>query len=128
MVPEKPYPPNQPSIFCEPCAKKTSPSTNLRMAVAGFSSVTSNLRGMYQLLSAESELRQPIRSITDYHYIKIPSISVKICWTVNTMCFELVRDPSERNRTRPRNDYGGLFQFTPKSLRLIAVVATNPAR
>src|SRR3989442_10815247 len=34
IVPESPYPPNQPSIFCEPWAKKTTPSMSRRMVRA----------------------------------------------------------------------------------------------
>ena len=44
IVPEKPNPPNQPNIFCAPCAKQTIPSTSHKMAVALLSSVANNLR------------------------------------------------------------------------------------
>src|SRR5664280_2638134 len=39
MVPLKPSPPNQPNIFCAPCAKNTTPSANRRIAVAASFSV-----------------------------------------------------------------------------------------
>src|ERR1017187_4192618 len=44
IVAEKPKPPNQPNIFCAPCAKKTIPSTSLRIAVAVLSSVVNSFR------------------------------------------------------------------------------------
>src|SRR5713226_155773 len=50
IVPEKPKPPNHPNIFCAPCAKKTTPSTSLRTAVAVLSSVANNLRSICDLL------------------------------------------------------------------------------
>src|SRR5579871_1529419 len=46
MDPEKPGPPNHPNSFCAPCAKKTTPSTSLRIAVTLLSSVTSKLRSI----------------------------------------------------------------------------------
>src|ERR1700722_13243760 len=46
IVPLKPYPPNQPSIFWAPCAKKITPSTKRRIAVALSLSVEINLRSM----------------------------------------------------------------------------------
>src|SRR6202049_4178734 len=51
MDPEKPGPPYHPNSFCAPCAKKTIPSTSLKMAVALLSSVTSNLPSIFDLLS-----------------------------------------------------------------------------
>ena len=49
MVPENPNPPNHPSIFCAPCAKKTTPRTTLIIAVAMLSSVETMLRIMCPL-------------------------------------------------------------------------------
>src|SRR5215831_3466418 len=56
MVPEKPYPPNQPSIFCAPCAKNTTPSTSRRTAVAISSSVANSLRTILQSPSRDLPL------------------------------------------------------------------------
>ena len=44
IVPANPNPPNQPNIFCAPCAKKTTPSTSLRIDVAVLSSVAYSRR------------------------------------------------------------------------------------
>src|SRR5579863_9620764 len=46
MVPENPGPPNQPNIFCAPCAKKTTPSTSLRSDVVALSSVAYSRRNI----------------------------------------------------------------------------------
>jgi hypothetical protein len=46
IVPEEPLPPNQPNIFCEPCAKKTIPSTSRRIVVAALSSVANSRRSI----------------------------------------------------------------------------------
>ncbi len=39
IVPANPEPPNHPSIFCAPSAKKTTPKTSLKITVAMLSSV-----------------------------------------------------------------------------------------
>src|ERR1039457_5972973 len=46
MVPLKPSPPNQPNIFCAPCAKNTTPSANRRIAVAASFSVEMSFRNI----------------------------------------------------------------------------------
>src|SRR6266481_8669269 len=71
IVPVKPYPPNHPSIFCAPCAKKTSPSTNRRTVVAVSLSVAISLRNIpippFQIAAqAGADTRSD-----DYHYIRI---------------------------------------------------------
>ena len=64
MVPENPGPPNQPNIFCAPCAKKTTPRTSLRSAVAELSSVANSLRSISDLLSFNPTKRASVISRT----------------------------------------------------------------
>src|SRR5579864_5644145 len=49
IVPANPEPPNQPSIFCAPSAKKTTPRTSLKITVAMLSSVETIVRIMFFL-------------------------------------------------------------------------------
>src|SRR5882724_3305716 len=51
IVAEYPQPPNHPNIFCAPCAKKTIPSTSLRISVAVLLSVANSLRIIFYPLS-----------------------------------------------------------------------------
>src|SRR5215831_2295805 len=46
MVPPNPYPPNQPSAFCAPCAKKTTPSTRRRIVKVSSLVVPISFRNM----------------------------------------------------------------------------------
>src|SRR5580704_13666900 len=49
IVPANPEPPNHPSIFCAPSAKKTTPKTSLKITVAMLSSVETIVRIMFFL-------------------------------------------------------------------------------
>src|SRR5579863_3279506 len=75
MVPENPGPPNQPNIFCAPCAKKTTPSTSLRSNVAPLSSVANSLRSISDLLSLLRP-REPMISGPTIHEMLYPYIRI----------------------------------------------------
>src|ERR1700733_12356666 len=79
MVPENPGPPNQPNIFCAPCAKKTTPRTSLMSEVTVLSSVANNLRCISNLLSLADRLcvRRPTVHEMKYPYIRILCVSTK---------------------------------------------------
>src|SRR5216684_7994438 len=62
IVPANPKPPNHPSIFCAPCAKKTTPKTSLKIVVAMLSSVEMIVRIIFFL--PECRASQPLCQVT----------------------------------------------------------------
>src|ERR1700688_2980855 len=89
IVPVKPYPPNHPSIFWAPWAKKITPSANRRMVVALLLSVAISLRIMK---SPPSQARCPPsrgNSISDdYPYVRILLIEANVDCLIFTACRE----------------------------------------
>src|SRR5260370_25929016 len=79
IVPLKPYPPNHPSIFWAPCAKKITPSTSRRMVVAKSLSVPISLRIMRipSVAIAAPEWGQPSDKII-YPYIRILFLEINL--------------------------------------------------
>src|SRR5258706_1346296 len=113
MVAHNPYPPNHPSIFWAPCAKKTTPRTILRIAVAVSPSVFTSFPNMFRSPSVLCTSRRAFRSRRRRRGLLSPDLHAAIDHDVHTRHVRALSGGEEQRHAR---HLLGLAQATQEGL------------